>query len=118
MTVIQKLHEKYPFLDSRVPAPEDTELEGVKEEFEEKIVYKPPFQGRLAEGEQKIALQAYLQEYRVGLGIIPFSPIYKRLRAERIIIPTCKTTSQIELRDVHKARAYHPNLKGHTQKSV
>uniref|UniRef100_M1DKT5 Uncharacterized protein n=1 Tax=Solanum tuberosum TaxID=4113 RepID=M1DKT5_SOLTU len=55
----QRLHEEYHILDNAVHVPEDTELEAVEEEPEEEIVYRPPFQGRCKEGNEKITLEAY-----------------------------------------------------------
>lgn len=69
MIAIQRLRRKYPLLDNTVPAPEATKLEGVNEEFEEEIVYKPPVQGCFTERGMKITLEAFMQEYYVVLEV-------------------------------------------------
>uniref|UniRef100_M1CTQ8 Uncharacterized protein n=1 Tax=Solanum tuberosum TaxID=4113 RepID=M1CTQ8_SOLTU len=60
--MLWKLHGKYSFFNQEaiVNGPEGTGPKVVEEEPEEEIVYRPPFQGRWKEGNEKITLEAYL----------------------------------------------------------
>uniref|UniRef100_M1DND8 Uncharacterized protein n=1 Tax=Solanum tuberosum TaxID=4113 RepID=M1DND8_SOLTU len=62
---LQRLREKYSYFnqEANVTGPEYTELEAIEEEPEEEIVYRPPFQGRLKEGDEKITLETYQREH-------------------------------------------------------
>ncbi|KAL3356404.1 hypothetical protein AABB24_017208 [Solanum stoloniferum] len=113
---LQKLREKYSFFnqEANISGPEGTEPEAVEEEPEEEIVYRPPFQGRLKEGDEKITLEAYLQEYSVGAKVISCTLIYERLQAKRILKLLKGTTSEVEPKDVRKTCAYHLDRNGHT----
>uniref|UniRef100_M1DKH2 Uncharacterized protein n=1 Tax=Solanum tuberosum TaxID=4113 RepID=M1DKH2_SOLTU len=60
-TRLQKLHRKYSFFNQEANAssPEGTGPETVEEDTREEIVYRPPFQGRWKEENEKIAIEAY-----------------------------------------------------------
>ncbi|KAK4715537.1 hypothetical protein R3W88_013875 [Solanum pinnatisectum] len=56
---LQKIHEKCSFFNQEANSgPEDTYPETTEEDTEEEIVYRPPFQGRWKEGNEKITLKA------------------------------------------------------------
>uniref|UniRef100_M1DV99 Uncharacterized protein n=1 Tax=Solanum tuberosum TaxID=4113 RepID=M1DV99_SOLTU len=84
---LQRLYEKEPLLDKAVPVPEDTEPEAVEEEPEEEVVYMPPFQVRLQEGDETITLQVYEQKHSMGANVISCALIYERLQPSRILKP-------------------------------
>ncbi len=58
---LQKLHGKYSFFNQEATnsGPEGTGPESVEEELEEEIVYRPLFQGRQKEENEKIPPEAY-----------------------------------------------------------
>uniref|UniRef100_M1DQ46 Uncharacterized protein n=1 Tax=Solanum tuberosum TaxID=4113 RepID=M1DQ46_SOLTU len=104
-------HEK-----ADVTGPEDTELEAIKEEPEEEIVYRPPFQGHHKEGNKKTTLEAHIHEYRVGAKVIFCALFYEHLRSKRILRPITGITSEVKPEDMHKICVYYPDRNGHTIK--
>uniref|UniRef100_M1DYI0 Uncharacterized protein n=1 Tax=Solanum tuberosum TaxID=4113 RepID=M1DYI0_SOLTU len=60
-TRLQNLRRKYSFFnqEANVSSPEGTGPKTVEEDTEEEIVYRPPFQGRWKEENEKITLVAY-----------------------------------------------------------
>uniref|UniRef100_M1DER4 Uncharacterized protein n=1 Tax=Solanum tuberosum TaxID=4113 RepID=M1DER4_SOLTU len=97
---IQRLRKKYPLLDkeAKVYVPEDTKPEVAEEEPEEKVIYMPPFQGRLKEGDQKITLQAYQRRHSVGGKVLSCAFIYEHLKALHILKPLKGPLSRLNLR--------------------
>lgn len=93
---------------------ENIKLEDFKEGFEEAIARKPTLQGCLAEGDQKVILKAYFQEYQIGMEVILCAFFYKLFRAERMMKTNERELSIIGSEDICKTYKCHPNQKWHT----
>ena len=75
--------------------PDSPELENTEESYEEAISRKPSLQGCLAEGDQKVTLDAYPKEYRIRMEVIPCSLIFEHYLSRPMLRPIKRASSKV-----------------------